>query len=152
ITYSGRDERTNAVRPPAVPLGELLDVVDATTCLSSGRRAREHVVVAHPLQPFDERNFAARALVGTQPWSCDQIALAGARSAAAPRVRRSPFLDGALPPQDREVIELDDLVAFVQHPVRAFLRQRLGVVVREIEEDPSDSLPVELDDLERWEV
>ena len=30
ITYTGRDERTNLRRPPAVPLGELLDVVDRT--------------------------------------------------------------------------------------------------------------------------
>ncbi|HEX4579990.1 MAG TPA: exodeoxyribonuclease V subunit gamma, partial [Candidatus Dormibacteraeota bacterium] len=30
ITYSGRDERSNLPRPPAVPVGELLDVVDHT--------------------------------------------------------------------------------------------------------------------------
>ena len=30
VTYTGNDERTNAPRPPAVPVGELLDVVDAT--------------------------------------------------------------------------------------------------------------------------
>ena len=30
ITYTGRDERTNAERPPAVPVGELLDVVERT--------------------------------------------------------------------------------------------------------------------------
>ena len=30
ITYSGRDERSNLHRPPAVPVGELLDVVDHT--------------------------------------------------------------------------------------------------------------------------
>ncbi len=30
VTYAGRDERTNAERPPAVPVGELLDVVDRT--------------------------------------------------------------------------------------------------------------------------
>ena len=30
LTYTGNDERTNAPRPPAVPVGELLDVIDAT--------------------------------------------------------------------------------------------------------------------------
>ena len=29
ITYTGNDERTNIAKPPAVPVGELLDVVDA---------------------------------------------------------------------------------------------------------------------------
>ncbi|MBI2703680.1 MAG: exodeoxyribonuclease V subunit gamma [Actinobacteria bacterium] len=152
ITYSGRDERTNAMRPPAVPLGELLDVIDATASAPTGRPARAHVVVQHPLQPFDGRNFVTGALVEGQPWSFDRVSLAGARSAARPRTALPAFLPAALPPEPSGTVELDDLVAFVQHPVRAFLRQRLGVVVREIDDDPSDSLPVALDALERWEV
>ena len=39
VTYCGRDERTNAVLPPAVPLGELLDVIDATAHTATGRGA-----------------------------------------------------------------------------------------------------------------
>src|SRR5581483_11449173 len=61
ITYSGRDERTNAERPPAVPVGELLDVVDRTVRLPDDPTgevpARSRIVVHHPLQPFDPRNF-----------------------------------------------------------------------------------------------
>ena len=30
ITYTGNDERTNVRRPPAVPVGELLDIVERT--------------------------------------------------------------------------------------------------------------------------
>ncbi len=40
ITYSGNDERTNIPRPPAVPVGELLDVVDATVRPEGWARAR----------------------------------------------------------------------------------------------------------------
>ena len=29
ITYAGNDERTNLAKPPAVPVGELLDTIDA---------------------------------------------------------------------------------------------------------------------------
>ena len=36
ITYTGRDERTNLERPPAVPVGELLDVVDRTVRTEDG--------------------------------------------------------------------------------------------------------------------
>ena len=43
ITYSGKDERTNAPRPPAVPVGELLDVVDRTVRVPDGR-ARDRIV------------------------------------------------------------------------------------------------------------
>ena len=38
ITYSGRDERSNLHRPPAVPVGELLDVVDRTVRAANGPR------------------------------------------------------------------------------------------------------------------
>ena len=38
ITYTGNDERTNTPRPPAVPVGELLDTIDAT--VRCDRRSR----------------------------------------------------------------------------------------------------------------
>ncbi len=41
ITYTGRDERTNLERPPAVPVGELLDVVDRTVRTEDGTPARD---------------------------------------------------------------------------------------------------------------
>ncbi|MDT5119583.1 MAG: exodeoxyribonuclease gamma subunit, partial [Mycobacterium sp.] len=39
LVYSGADERTNARRPPAVPLEELLDTIDATVRTEDGARA-----------------------------------------------------------------------------------------------------------------
>jgi exodeoxyribonuclease V gamma subunit len=39
VTYTGKDERTNTPRPPAVPVGELLDMVDATARAGDGRLA-----------------------------------------------------------------------------------------------------------------
>src|SRR5581483_2214026 len=41
---------------------------------------------------------------------------------------------------------------FVQHPVKAFLRQRLGVSLSADNDDASPALPVELDPLEQWAV
>ena len=40
ITYTGNDERTNLRRPPAVPVGELLDIVDRTVQLRARLAAR----------------------------------------------------------------------------------------------------------------
>ena len=57
ITYTGNDERTNTPRPPAVPVGELLDAIDATVRCERPAPARAQVLVRHPLQPFDPRNF-----------------------------------------------------------------------------------------------
>jgi exodeoxyribonuclease V gamma subunit len=150
ITYSGRDERTNEVRPPAVPVGELLDLIDATV----GPPGRAQIVIEHPLQPFDRRNFTAGALVPDRPWSFDRVARAGADSAAGERIPVPPLLRGPLPPPAARaaVVELDDLVRFAQHPVRAFLRQRLGIAVAREDEEPSDALPIELDALEQWGI
>jgi len=151
ITYTGKDERTNLPRPPAVPVGELLDAVDATVRAGDGP-ARERVVIHHPLQPFDARNFTPGALVGADPFSFDRVMLAGARALEGPRRQPSPFLAGPLPPPALDVIALEDLVRFVQHPIRAFLRHRLRIYLGESEDEVDDALPVELDALERWDV
>jgi len=140
VTYTGNDERTNLARPPAVPIGELLDLV--------GRE----VVVRHPLQPFDQRNFEPGALVPDAPWSFDTVTLRGAQALDAERAPRPRFLAEALPPLDSELIELDDLVRFAERPIRAFLRKRLGISVADYSDDLEDALPVQLDGLSEWSV
>jgi exodeoxyribonuclease V gamma subunit len=114
--------------------------------------ARTRIVVHHPLQPFDPRNFMAGRLAGERPWSFDAVALAGARAAGGVRAGRAPFLRQPLLPVPSETVELENLVRFVQHPVKAFLRQRLGVSLSDDNADASQALPVELDPLERWAV
>jgi len=151
VTYTGNDERTNLPQPPAVPVGELLDVVDRTVRVEPGA-ARDRIVVRHPLQPFDERNFAPGALVRDRIWSFDGVTLAGARALAGERSQPGSFLAGPLPPLASALIELDDLIRFVERPVRAFLRQRLGIAVGDFSDSTGDALPVELGGLESWKV
>ncbi len=146
ITYTGNDERTNATRPPAVPLGELLDVVDQTVAAEHGA-ARAQVVVRHPLQPFDPRNFDA-----ARPWSFDQTGLGGARAMSAERREPEPFLVAPLAPELATVVELDGLVQFLQRPVRAFLSQRLGIARSAASDEVQDALSVQLDPLATWAV
>ena len=50
------------------------------------------------------------------------------------------------------MVELSDLVRFVEHPVRAFLRQRLGISLYSAADEIEDEMSVELDGLERWGV
>ena len=153
VTYTGNDERTNAPRPPAVPVGELLDVVDRTVRVQGGAtEARARVVVRHPLQPFDPRNFAAGLVVPDSAWSFDRVALGGARAIVGPRAGAAPFLREPLADAAGPIVELDGLVRFAERPVRAFLRQRLGMSVADYDEDVADALPVELDGLEVWAV
>jgi exodeoxyribonuclease V gamma subunit len=157
ITYCGRDERTNASRPPAVPVGELLDTIDRTVQLPDGprHRARDHVIVNHTLQPFDPRNFTAGALVPTGSWSFDPVALAGARALPVGRreaANAGPLLARPLPPMPLDVIELEELVRFVQHPVKAFLRERLGIRLGKPDDELDDAIPIDLDPLDKWSL
>ncbi|NMH92698.1 exodeoxyribonuclease V subunit gamma, partial [Pseudonocardia bannensis] len=153
VLHSGADERTNARRPPAVPLGELLDTLDATVRAADGGPAHEQVVVRHPLQPFDPRNFTAGALGGDGPFSFDRAGLAGAVAAAGARSGPPAFLDAPLaPPAETETVELDALIRFLEHPAKAFLRQRVGVSLYTEDSDPADALPVHLDGLQSWAV
>jgi len=153
ITYTGRDERTNELRRPAIPLAELLDVVERTARVADGKEgALDQVVVHHPLQPFDARNFTVGALTPNQPWSFDVAHLAGARAAARTRRGSAPFLATPLASTGQDLITLVDLIGFVRHPVRAFLRDRLGVTLPRADEEANDGLPVYLDPLEGWAV
>ena len=152
VTYAGRDEWTNERLPPAVPVSELLDAVDATVRTDEGTPARERVVHHHPLLAADRRCFEPGRLGAAGPWGFEPGLLAGARAAAGPRRGPGPFLAAALPPVVDEVVALDDLVRFVQHPVSAFLRQRLGLGLWSDDDQPVDALAVELDGLAAWGV
>jgi len=153
ITYTGNDERTNTPRPPAVPIGELLDVVDRTVSTSDGRAPREKVVVRHPLQPFDRRNFTRDALERGRTWSFDAIAKAGAQALEQDaRPERGAFLPAALPYEPGPTLDLEQLIAFVRHPARAFLRHRLGISLSDFTTELDDALPITLDGLQKWQI
>jgi exodeoxyribonuclease V gamma subunit len=148
VTYAGSDVRTNTPRPPAVPVGELLDVIERTV----QGDARAQVLVRHPLQPFDPRNFSPGVLGGERAWSFNRVTLDGARAMQDERTEAPRFLTGPLPPQPSAVVELEDVVNFVRHPVRAFLRQRLGFSVATYADEVDDALPIDLDNLESWQI
>jgi len=151
IMFSGNDERTNAPRPPAVPVGELLDVIDRTAHTDTGA-ARERILVRHPLQPFDRRNFVAGELLPDGPWGFDRTSLAGAIALGGRRTEPPPFLIAPLPAIRAPRLALEELVAFVERPVRAFMRQRLGISTSDFEDEIEDGLPVDLDGLALWQI
>jgi exodeoxyribonuclease V gamma subunit len=140
ILYTGNDPVTGLRRPPAVPVGELMDAADAMLAGTST------VVQRHPLHAFDPVNFTADA-----PFSFDRSALAGASATQSVQVDPPAFLPDQLPAA-RGDVELTDLIAFAEHPMRAFCRQRLGMYLPGDDEQPSDVFSADLDGLDRWSI
>ena len=153
VTYTGANEVSGRPRPPAVPLGEVLDALDETAATGDGRSVSEAVTVHHPLQPFDPKNVTPGGLVPHTTFSFDTAAAAGARAASGPRVPPVPFLDALLPPVPGGDVSLDDLVRFWGDPVKGFLgRDGVDVALAAEEDQPEDALPVEIDSLAQWAV
>ncbi len=148
ITYTGHDERTNLPQPPAVPVAELQEAVGRMVVDGLARR----VVIDHPLQPFDPRNFLPDAVMTGVVWSFDASAAAGARALIGTPRAQPPFLAGPLPPSGDAVIDLAALVRFVEHPVREFLQARFGLRLRGVGDEPADGMPLEVAALDRWAV
>jgi len=150
VVHTGADERTGAPRVACVPVAELLDAVDDAVELhhDDGTPAcARDLVVHHPLHPVDPRAFARR--------SYDRTALAAARALVAARndpPQPQPFLAPPLHWAGDSDIELASLVATMQDPVKAFVRDRLGVTVRADDDSDDDRLPLEADGLAKWNV
>ncbi|NDO89485.1 exodeoxyribonuclease V subunit gamma [Cellulosimicrobium composti] len=165
VVHTGADERTGAPRPPAVPVAELLDALDRLATTPDGRPAREHVVVQHPLQTVDERNFTPGALGVPGAFSHDDAAFAGA--VAARRERRAvgalvaaPLAlpgaaggaEGVGAGSGGSDVELDDLVRLLENAPRWFAQHTLDVGLVLDEEDVEDRLPLALTGLAGWGV
>ena len=156
ITYTGADEHSGQERPPAVPLGELLDAVRATADGPDG--AAPAVLTRHPLQPFDRRNLGAPAtgedalLPEGRPFSYDPAALAGALALGRERALPQTLATHLLPELPSDEVALDDLLRFFDNPAKAFLRSRLGMLVPDVPEQRGEGIPIELDGLQRWAI
>ncbi|MCX8087412.1 MAG: exodeoxyribonuclease V subunit gamma [Rhodocyclaceae bacterium] len=126
ITYSGRDPRSNLEAPPAAPVAELLDVLAKMT----GRPA-EALIVRHPLQPFSPRYFDGSdpALFSYAAEQCRASARRAEQKAVA------PFCGAPIARlrEERETVELAELLSFFAHPAKYFLRRRLGLNLEESE-------------------
>ncbi|HYB82686.1 MAG TPA: exodeoxyribonuclease V subunit gamma [Mycobacterium sp.] len=147
ITYTGNDEHTGHPYPPAVPLAELLDALDQTT----EKPVREHIVIKHPLQPFDVKNVQPGKLVPGTPFTFDPTALAAARSASGTRRAPTLFIAEPLPAPPAEDVALADLLDFFKDPVKGFFRALDCTLPWDVD-GVDDAMPVEIDPLEEWTV
>lgn len=141
VLHTGADPVTGAYRPPAVPVAELLDTLRGHV----GTDGMATVLTRHPLQPHDRRNFTPPA-----PFGFDPEAFEGARATLRKPEAESGPLTRVLPAAELTEIGLAELIAFLEHPIRGFLWQRLGVRIPDQEEEITDRLPIEFGGLDTW--
>ena len=148
VTYSGRDEMTNAELPPCVPIAELSDALTEMV----GNEARKKLTTTHPLQAFSEANFTADQLGVVGPWAFDAVQLGAARAVQARADNASTASQQWTDWERPERVRLEDLVAFLEHPCKRFLKERLGFTVPKPGERADDTLPADLNALHKWSV
>jgi exodeoxyribonuclease V gamma subunit len=118
VSWAGRSQHDNSVRPLSVAAAELRDYINRGWRTENGKAATELLTVEHPLQPFSRRCFVG------------EPAVASYRAEWLPASAETPaFASRPLPKPEQwaRQIDLSQLVRFWRHPVRFFLEQRLGL-------------------------
>ena len=147
VCYAGRDPVSGREQPPAIPVAELRDVVEAYV----GEDGLARRTVVHPVLPTGPRAFDTTAPQG--PASYDEIRLEAARVAQRDQTLPPPFLTASLPPEDRDddTLSLDQLTRVVAKPAQALL-DRLRVARPEDLHTFPETEPLQLDALEKWQL
>jgi exodeoxyribonuclease V gamma subunit len=146
LTFVGRSSKDNSTASPSQVLVDLCTHLEATCRLAGGGSLVDHLVVRHPLQAWSARYDGDDARLFTFTRAC--LPPRAGLAPEAPFVPAEPVLRPA--PVGDTILPLESLLAFWNHPCRAFLRETLDLRVRDLDEhDPADE-PFETDHLTRF--
>ena len=162
VFWEGQSIRDNDELPPAVPVGDFLDLVSNSFDLvypeipemsCSTKELRKLLITRHPLQAFSIKAFLKDP---TNPKrGFDKRALKGAKKLANRDLTRRPkaFFTEALPdnPPDPWVVSVDDLARFLEHPIKYFLYRRLGIYLDDQESELQDRESFSFDYAQQWQ-
>ncbi|MFK7160499.1 exodeoxyribonuclease V subunit gamma [Marinospirillum sp. MEB164] len=154
ISWVGRNIRDNSLRPPSVLVGQLRDHLaagwrlaghDPQNTRSAGAALLNALTSEHPLQPFSRDYFKPdrdpRLFTYAHEWR---------------QLYQSTESTLAEPPltlwQPEAPITLQQLAAFLRHPVKTFYSQRLGVHWSHQQEVLQDDEAFALTGLDDWSV
>ncbi|MGK0339235.1 MAG: exodeoxyribonuclease V gamma subunit [Candidatus Azotimanducaceae bacterium] len=137
ISYIGRGQKDNKPKPPSELVSELMDYLQ--------RIYGDNFVLDHPLQPFSSIYYEADSPIRSYS---DQW-----YKAITDRTPHTPFIDAPLPPDaDSQLEHIDQLSAFLRHPAKYFLNQRLGVYFRDDDNEMRDTESFALDGLDKYQL
>ena len=148
FSYCANSLKDNSECQPSVLLRELLDYIDSAQAADSEPVLSSRLIChEQPMQPFSARNFRAER-PGYDGFWCEtaRILQQPRSSDAEPGWPQTPLKPGE---DEAEDIDLDDMLAFFQHPLRYFFNQRLGIRLAREQRGEDDEV-FALDGLERW--
>ncbi len=149
ISYVGRSIRDNAMLLPSVLVSELQDYIEQGFVSEQGENILSQLITEHPLHPFSPRYYQGDERL----FSYDPDWAAAANALQHPQ-GETLFIENPLPEAEaeRRTLSVDELIRFLQNPVRYFLQQRLGIVLERSEETLEDSEPFTLDSLQIYQL
>lgn len=179
LSWSGRSALDDSVQPPSVLVAQLRDHLAAGWRLQGagadpgGSALLDRLTTTHRLQPFAQAYFAEAEPVGknddeatnekggrllppgdglfshAHEWA-QALRLAESAGHEQERATGEAARLGAEGMPER--ITLDDLVAFIDKPVRSFFNRRLDIHLGRIDDENLDVEPFVLDRLQRWKM
>ncbi len=169
VFWTGHDVRTNETIAPAVPIGELIDVLEASFLPPRGwDSVQRYLTVHHPLQAFSTRNLVAGGLAPVPPspkaephrltsvrWTFDRRLENSARSTRGTQRPERPFWPPGhtLPTRSTDApVDLHDLLRFWKQPVAWLVERELGLWLQDHTSHLPGREPLELDALERYQL
>jgi len=137
ISFEGRSQKDNKVKPSSVLVSELSDYLQ--------RIYKKTFITNHPLQPFSPDYFLDQHpdLVSYQEnWY----------QARKNEIQAARFVDIEIPEiRDNKLTELGQLTDFFRHPAKYYLRH-LGVYFEDNDDELEDTEPFDLDPLQRYKL
>jgi exodeoxyribonuclease V gamma subunit len=150
FSYCGRSLKDNSECQPSVLLRELLDYIDSGLVADDARHSPSRQIThIHPMQPFSLRNFTAAKPGYDQHWYDTARLL---NDEPAPQAVTN-WAQHPLPrsPESTQVVDLEQLNRFYQHPIRYFFNTRLGIRIP-FDEVCEDEEAFSLQGLQKWAI
>ncbi|WP_250658045.1 exodeoxyribonuclease V subunit gamma [Alkalimarinus coralli] len=151
LSYQGSDIKNNQERQPSLLVKELTDYLDSAYGWCSGRQIKQH-----PLQPFSKRNYIEPFFGFNRRWLSLGIEADTRDNAielsAAQANSDNPSVEGGSDALNQPIeLDIEKLVAFFDHPSKAFGIERLKLFFNQgSQEIPEDTEPFTSNYLDRY--
>lgn len=155
VCYTGQDARTGKPVAPAVPIGDLLDAIDATVSVPKApegptQRPRDSLTRTHAVQPFSASGFQGSGLR-----RFDARMHAAAAALALTRAAAPPFLTFDMEFPEAEpvtTVSVDELVEWLRKPLQSLIKRRLGLYLSDYAIELSDRESLVSSALDQWVI